>query len=226
VVRILAPVHRHLEFVLALNQDIGPYNHKTVLTARKEDYHSTIFAQLSPGEYHLKFNFISDAAILQLPCQTIDLEMAIMTLEHAKEKAEMIKAAAPASALDSFSLSELFLKSPEGPQTMYRHAALGWRHVVPGQFPPVDQAALYKEIMKEGFEISDDDEAGLDIELHSDFLLNGVNVAISNTATGSIIEDERIDSTGKLLVSRLEPGSYELILYTHECATNMDPDHG
>lgn len=80
--------------------------------------------------------------------------------------------------------------------------------------------------MREGFEIAEDDEAGLEIELHSDFLLNGVNVAISNTATGAIIEDERIDTTGKLLVSKLEPGSYELILYTHQCATNMDPEHG
>lgn len=27
-------------------------------------------------------------------------------------------------------------------------------------------------------------------------------------------------------MSRLQPGAYELILYTHECATNMDPEHG
>lgn len=86
---------------------------------------------------------------------------------------------------------------------MFKHAALGWRHVEPGQYPPVDQGALYMEIMKEGFEVSEEDEAGIEIELHSDFLLNGVNIAISNSKTGAVIEDERIDTTGKLLVSKL-----------------------
>jgi hypothetical protein len=60
-----------LEFTLILNQDFGPYSHKTIATARREDYHSTIFAQLSEGEYHIKFAFASDAALLQLPCQTM-----------------------------------------------------------------------------------------------------------------------------------------------------------
>ena len=44
IVRIVAPVHRHLEFMLILNQEFGPYTHKTIVTASKEDYHSTIFA--------------------------------------------------------------------------------------------------------------------------------------------------------------------------------------
>jgi hypothetical protein len=34
--------------------------------------------------------------------------------------------------------------------------------------------------MREKFEISEDDEAGLVVELQSDFLLSGVNMAISN----------------------------------------------
>jgi hypothetical protein len=152
--------------------------------------------------------------------------MAIMTLGRAKDKAAMIKAAAPASATERLSLNDLFLKSADGPLTMFRPAALGWRHVEPGAFPPVDQGALYTEIMKEGFDVSEEDEAGVEIELHSDFLLGGVNVALSNTATGAVIADERIDTTGKLLVSKLAPGGYELTLYSHQCATNMDPDHG
>ena len=149
MVRILAPVHKHLEYVLTLNQEIGAYNHKTVLTAKKEDYHSTIFAQLAAGEYHFKFNFISDAAVLQLPCQSISLEMAIMTVEHAKQKAELIKESVPANAAERFSLSELFLKSAEGPLTMFKHAAIGWRHVEPGLIPPVDQGSMYTELMRD-----------------------------------------------------------------------------
>jgi len=57
-------------------------------------------------------------------------------------------------------------------------------------------------------------------------LLSGVNVAISNVATGQVLEDERRDSSGRLVVGRLVPGAYELIVYTHESLTNMDPEHG
>lgn len=57
-------------------------------------------------------------------------------------------------------------------------------------------------------------------------MLSGVNVAISNVATGQVVEDERKDSSGRLVVGHLSPGSYELIVYTHESLTNMDPEHG
>lgn len=81
------------------------------------------------------------------------------------------------------------------------------------------------EILREGFEIDEDDEAGLVIELHSDFLLSGVNIAIHNVATDALVEDERKDSSGRLVVGRLLPGQYELIIYTQECLTTIDP-HG
>ena len=64
VIRILAPVHRHLEYELFLNQDFGPYSHKTLIRGKREDHHIGIFAQLSPGDYHLKIAFSSDAALL------------------------------------------------------------------------------------------------------------------------------------------------------------------
>jgi len=44
VVRIAAPVHRHLEFDIVLNQDTGAYSHKTLIRAKKEDHHIAIFA--------------------------------------------------------------------------------------------------------------------------------------------------------------------------------------
>jgi len=68
VFRVVAPIHRHLDFELVLNQEKGAYDHKTLIRAKKEDYHSTIFAQLEPGEYHLKLAFATDSALLQLPC--------------------------------------------------------------------------------------------------------------------------------------------------------------
>jgi len=80
--------------------------------------------------------------------------------------------------------------------------------------------------MREAFEIAEDDEAGLVVEVQSDFLLSGVNLAITNKETGTIMEDERRDSSGKLIIGRLVPGPYVLVLYTHECITNMDPGAG
>ena len=123
-------------------------------------------------------------------------------------------------------MAALLVNSPRGPLTLFKPAAFGWRHVEPGVFPYVDQSELYVEVIREGFEISEEDQAGLLIEVQSDFLLAGINVAINNVATGQVVEDERRDSSGKLLVGRLVPGNYELIVYTHECITNMDPAKG
>ena len=66
--RFKAPIHRHLEFELVLNQDHGPYDHKTLFRAKHEDHHSSVFAQLEAGDYHLKLAFAADAGFLQLPC--------------------------------------------------------------------------------------------------------------------------------------------------------------
>lgn len=68
LLRIVAPVHKHLEFELVLNKELSQYHHKTIIIAKKEDYHSTIFAQLEPGDYSIKLNFVSDASLLQQPC--------------------------------------------------------------------------------------------------------------------------------------------------------------
>lgn len=116
--------------------------------------------------------------------------------------------------------------SPTGPVPYYKPHAVGWRHIEPGVPPYIDQNELYIEIFKEGFEIEEDDNAGLLIDVQSDFLLSGVNLAINNVATGQIIEGEEKDHTNKLIVGKLTPGKYELIIYTHEAITNMDPAHG
>ena len=57
-------------------------------------------------------------------------------------------------------------------------------------------------------------------------MLSGINLALNNVETGQIIEDERRDSSSKLVVGYLLPGKYEMIVYTHESITNMDPEHG
>lgn len=226
VLRILAPVHKHLDFELILNEEHGPYNHKTLVKARQEDQHSTIFAQLDEGSYHIKVAFMSDAAVLQLPCQTIELEFSVMTVQRALAKAALMKEHHVAGAQRDLSLSELLVQSGKGPLTLYRPSALGWRHIEAGLPPYVNTDELYVEVVRESFEVAEDDDAGLVIEIVSDFLLSGVNLAINNVVTGQVIEDERRDSSGKLIVGHLVPGPYELIVYSHECVTNMDPAHG
>lgn len=68
MVRIAAPVHRHLEFDIVLNQENGAYSHELLMRANKEDHHISIFALLEKGSYHFKLEFMSDAALLQIPC--------------------------------------------------------------------------------------------------------------------------------------------------------------
>ncbi len=38
--------------------------------------------------------------------------------------------------------------------------------------------------MRQGFEIAEDDDAGIQIDIRNDFLLTGINVALKNTLTG------------------------------------------
>jgi len=149
----------------------------------------------------------------------------MMTIERAKVKANQLRELQVPRVQRDLTLSELLVQSSTGPMTLFRPAAFGWRHIEAGLPPYVDTAGLYVEVLRESFEVAEDDDAGLVIELVSNFLLSGVNLAINNVATGQIVEDEKRESSGKLIVGHLVPGPYELIVYTHECVTNMDPSH-
>ena len=82
--RFNAPIHRHLEFELVLSQERGHYHQEALVKAKHEDHHSSFFAQLEAGDYSVKLAFAADAGFLQLPCQTVQIEMAINTLESAR----------------------------------------------------------------------------------------------------------------------------------------------
>lgn len=84
IVRVLAPQHRHLEYEVVLAENHGPYSQSHIQDGIIEDHHSGIFAQLKPGDYSLKLAFRSDAQLLQVPCQSIDLEIAMMTIKNAQ----------------------------------------------------------------------------------------------------------------------------------------------
>lgn len=62
--------------------------------------------------------------------------------------------------------------------------------------------------MKQGFEIAEDDNAGIQIDIRNDFLLTGINLALKNTLTGQLVEDSRHESSKSILVDKLHPGHY------------------
>lgn len=64
VIRVLAPQHRHLEYELILAENHGPFSQQHIQDGLLEEHHSGIFAQLQPGDYSLKLNFLSDAQLL------------------------------------------------------------------------------------------------------------------------------------------------------------------
>lgn len=64
------------------------------------------------------------------------------------------------------------------------------------------------------------------MEVVSNFLLSGVNVAVNNIATGEVHEGVRGDSSSRLVFEYMVPGEYEVIVYTHGSVTTMDPSAG
>ena len=154
--------------------------------------------------------------------------MAIMKIQNAKEKHSLIKESMSLHGAQELTLGELLVHSHKGPMTLYRPNAIELRHVEPGNPPYLEQQDLFVELLRQGFRITEDDEAGMVIDIENDFLLSGVNFAIWNLATGQIVEDLRQESSSRLIVGRLVPGPYDLILYGHSCITNMDNhrDHG
>lgn len=68
----------------------------------------------------------------------------------------------------------------------------------------------------------EDDEAGIDIELNSDFLLSAVNVMVRSSQTGQVVSDERREGNARVIIPKLEPGNYDILVYSHKCITNMN----
>ena len=48
----------------------------------------------------------------------------------------------------------------------------------------MNEHELLVEVMRSTFEIAEDDDAGIEIDLRNDFLLSGVNVGIRNLVNG------------------------------------------
>jgi len=91
------------------------------MRAKKLDHHIAIFALLEAGTYHFKLEFMSDAALLQLPCQTVHLELAMSKSKDAKESMMTARTAQRSvQPSGSLALTDLFKRSGTNPLVMLK----------------------------------------------------------------------------------------------------------
>jgi len=149
-----------------------------------------------------------------------------MAAERAQERAAAISKMHASTAQRTLTMKELLEQSSAAPITFFKPKVINWHHIEPGKVPHKDQTELFVPILREDFEIAEDDEAGLIVEVQSDFLLSGVHVAVKNRHTGQMVEFEQRDDTNRMVLRRMVPGPYELIVYTHEGVTNIGSTKG
>lgn len=89
------------------------------------------------------------------------------------------------------------------------------------QYKAASPDDIFFELWKDSITFDEGDDAGLDIEVNSDFLLSQVSISVRNKLTGELVADERREGSARLVVPKLSVGSYEIVAYTHMCVTNM-----
>lgn len=81
MVRFVSVQHRFIE----LDLELSDANGKKLISSGAKGFEDSIFAQLDEGEYVLTVVFLSEAIHLRQPCQTIQMEIAIMPLSEARD---------------------------------------------------------------------------------------------------------------------------------------------
>lgn len=66
MIRVVAPVHKHIEFDLELRQ--GGNKAKRLISSSAKDFEDSIFAQLEEGDYMIKLIFVSEEFFIRQPC--------------------------------------------------------------------------------------------------------------------------------------------------------------
>lgn len=67
MIRVVAPVHKHIEFDLELliMDGLKPIR---LITSAARDFEDSIYAQLKEGDYRLKLVFVSEEFYIRQPC--------------------------------------------------------------------------------------------------------------------------------------------------------------
>lgn len=82
LVRFTGLVHKHLDFDLELSRkSISETTNKQVwkkmVSSSSKELSDTLYMQLEEGDYRMKVLFDANPELLNLPCQTIDLSIAM-----------------------------------------------------------------------------------------------------------------------------------------------------
>ena len=63
---------------------------------------------------------------------------------------------------------------------------------------------------------------GILIQVQSHFLLNDVSFALTHVDTGTIFHNLKRESHNKLILENMPSGTFELLIYAHNCLTNLN----
>lgn len=59
------------------------------------------------------------------------------------------------------------------------------------------------------------------VVIKSDFMLNNVNFALTNLNNNKILHNVRKENIVKLVADNIPGGEYELLIYAHNCLSNV-----
>ena len=82
MVRLVAKLHKHIEFDMFLMQQIFFDKAKNLIDSGAKGFEDSIYAQLDAGTYFIKLLFATESYFLKQPCQSIQLELAFKPLSE------------------------------------------------------------------------------------------------------------------------------------------------
>jgi hypothetical protein len=80
-------------------------------------------------------------------------------------------------------------------------------------------------LFEDRFTLPDKEGMGIMIYTQSNFLLNDINFALTHIETGTIYHNLKRESMNKLILENMAAGTFELLIYAHNCLTNLDFDY-
>ena len=159
----------------------------------------SIFTVLEPGEYSMKIEFIShEAEILRLPCQSIQLQIAM----NRADESYMY----PRDQINKDKISALTLENISGLKEMLFEARV---QPVGDEDGPRFQILLDQVILFE-----ERDDLNLAMRVASDFMRADINFVLIDIQTEHHYMPQHIfEDAKKLVIPELPPGFYRLMIF-------------
>ncbi|CDW81429.1 laminin subunit alpha-like [Stylonychia lemnae] len=216
LVRMVSSVHQHIEYDLVLRQ-VKDGNSKKLIDSKAKDYEDSIFAMLERGQYQLQLLFLSNEIYLQQPCQSVEMEISMVQMRDAKSQVNQFK-----DPSKNFNLEEI-LQHPERQQQVFRDNGISFYNINDQSMATNYQS--YVELYNHKFSIPKMKDLGVLITVRSDFALNNVNFALTNVNNDRLLRNVRHENMVHLVASDIPGGDYELLIYAHNCLTNVQDSY-